>query len=137
MISDSDANCSSQGKKMGGSAHLSYTLAALLASGGAYAFVRKGSKISLAAGCGVGALFAGSGRQYVAIFNFGKLIFAVSRAFDKCRTSQRRSWSCSCFLSPPAWRNGAQGSQNREIFSSRPGSQYRRCLQHISGKESF
>ena len=63
VISDSDAHCSSQGKKMGGSAHLSYTLAALLASGGAYAFVRKGSKISLAAGCGVGALFAGSGRQ--------------------------------------------------------------------------
>jgi uncharacterized membrane protein (UPF0136 family) len=52
---------------MGGSAHLSYTMAALLASGGIYAFARKGSKASLIAGCGVGALFAGSG-EYIAPF---------------------------------------------------------------------
>jgi uncharacterized membrane protein (UPF0136 family) len=40
---------------------MSFTMAALLVSGGTYAFVRKGSKMSLVAGCGVGALFVGSG----------------------------------------------------------------------------
>lgn len=48
---------------MGGSAHLSYTMAALMASGGAFAFFKKGSKPSLIAGCGVGALFLGSGKS--------------------------------------------------------------------------
>jgi hypothetical protein len=48
-------------KAMGGSEHMSFTMAALLVSGGTYAFMRKGSKVSLVAGCGVGALFAGSG----------------------------------------------------------------------------
>jgi uncharacterized membrane protein (UPF0136 family) len=47
---------------MGGSAHLSFAMAAILATGGTFAFVRKGSKASLLAGCGVGALFAGSGK---------------------------------------------------------------------------
>ncbi len=49
---------------------MSFTMAALLVSGGTYAFVRKGSKMSLVAGCGVGALFAGSGewRKYCFLY---------------------------------------------------------------------
>eukprot|EP00802_Teleaulax_amphioxeia_P022445 Tamp_22891.p1 GENE.Tamp_22891~~Tamp_22891.p1 ORF type:complete len:112 (-),score=12.93 Tamp_22891:727-1062(-) len=46
---------------MGGSAHLSFTMGALMGLGGAYAFVRKGSKASLIAGGSIGALFVGSG----------------------------------------------------------------------------
>ncbi|EKX44887.1 hypothetical protein GUITHDRAFT_109307 [Guillardia theta CCMP2712] len=46
---------------MGGSAHMSFTMAAVLTAGGIYAWTKKGSKASLIAGSAVGALFLGSG----------------------------------------------------------------------------
>uniref|UniRef100_A0A7S0HR58 Transmembrane protein 14C n=1 Tax=Hanusia phi TaxID=3032 RepID=A0A7S0HR58_9CRYP len=46
---------------MGGSAHMSFSMAAIMAAGGFYAWAKKGSKASLIAGSAVGALFLGSG----------------------------------------------------------------------------
>jgi uncharacterized membrane protein (UPF0136 family) len=47
---------------MGGSAHLSFTLGALMIGGGAFAFAKKGSKASLIAGCATGLIYIGSGQ---------------------------------------------------------------------------
>ncbi len=49
-------------ESMGGSSHLSYTLGALMIGGGAFAFMKKGSKASLIAGCTTGLLYIGSGQ---------------------------------------------------------------------------
>ncbi len=41
--------------------HVPYTMALIMAAGGTYGFVRTGSKISLGAGLGLGALYALAG----------------------------------------------------------------------------
>ena len=46
---------------MGGSAHLSFTVGGLSVAGGVHGFIKTGSKMSLAAGGGLGALLIGSG----------------------------------------------------------------------------
>ena len=46
---------------MGGSAHLSFTVGGLSVAGGLHGFIKTGSKMSLGAGGGLGALLIGSG----------------------------------------------------------------------------
>jgi uncharacterized membrane protein (UPF0136 family) len=41
--------------------HVPYTMAGILAAGGIYGFTKTGSKISLAAGLGLGALYTFAG----------------------------------------------------------------------------